>query len=94
MSFGIRIAAGDVTVGTELACADGYLFTVKEIVRRTPKTITLKLASDFSPMSCIRSGVEKTFRVSSILLRARTAQELEKERSSEWQAYRDAGACP
>ena len=56
------IRADQITVGREIAANDGYLFTVKAIVRETPKTITLLLASAFSPMVEIRQGVEKTMR--------------------------------
>lgn len=59
------IAWGELAVGDEVAAADGYLFTVREVVRATAKTRTLRLASDFSPMREIRAGVEKTMRKSS-----------------------------
>jgi hypothetical protein len=60
------VPAGSLAVGDEMAAADGYLFTVAAIVRRTPKTVTVLLRSDFSPMRAIRDGVEKTFRSASM----------------------------
>lgn len=64
------IKAGDIRVGSQLAEGDGFLFTVAEIVRETPKSITVRLCSDFS--SCRNhwsfkpdgtpGGVLKTFR--------------------------------
>lgn len=59
------VTAGELTVGDEVAAADGYLFTVKAIVRVTRATVTLLLGSDFSPICEIRAGVEKTMRKSS-----------------------------
>jgi len=54
--------AGELVVGDQVAEADGYLLTVKEIVKRTEKTITVKLTSDFSPMRAVRDGIVHTFR--------------------------------
>lgn len=64
------IKAGELKAGSQLAEADGFLFDVAEIVRETPKTITVRLCSDFSSIHThwtIRpdgtpGGVLKTFR--------------------------------
>lgn len=69
------IKASEIRVGTQLAEADGFLFDVAEIVKETPKTITVRLCSDFSSFKSHWSikpdgkpgGVIKTFRKSSIL---------------------------
>ena len=64
------IKAGDLTVGCQLAEADGYLFDVIEIVKETSKTITVRLASDFSMLRshwAVNGGVLKTFRKTTIL---------------------------
>lgn len=42
------IKAENIKVGTQLAEADGFLFKVVQIVKETPKTITVRLCSDFS----------------------------------------------
>ena len=42
------IKAGELRVGSQVAEADGFLFDVVEIVKETPKTITVRLCSDFS----------------------------------------------
>lgn len=59
------VKAADILVGDEMAAADGYLFTVAAIVKRTPRTVTVLLRSDFSPIREIRAGVEKTLRAAS-----------------------------
>ena len=64
------IKASDIKVGTQLAEADGFLFTVTEIVKETAKTITVRLCSDFSSFHSHwtikpngeKGGVVKTFR--------------------------------
>lgn len=69
------IKASEIKTGTQLAEADGFLFTVVEIVKETPKTITVRLCSDFSSIKqhwTIKpdgtpGGVLKTFRKSSRL---------------------------
>ena len=64
------VKASDLKVGSQLAEADGYLFDVVEIVKETSKTITVRLASDFSMMKnhwACNGGVLKTFRKSSLL---------------------------
>lgn len=69
------ILAGDIKVGTQLAESDGFLFDVVEIVKETPKTITVRLCSDFSSFrnhwtikpDGTPGGVLKTFRKSSRL---------------------------
>lgn len=64
------IKASDIKVGSQLAEADGYLFNVIEIVKETSKTITVRLASDFSSFRnhwSENGGVVKTFRKSSFL---------------------------
>lgn len=42
------IRAEEIKVGTQIPEADGFLFDVVEIVRQTPKTITIRVCSDFS----------------------------------------------
>lgn len=67
------IKATDIKVGTQLADASGFLFDVVEIVKDTPKTITVRLCSDFSSFDCHWTtqrngqpgGMLKTFRKSS-----------------------------
>lgn len=64
------VKASDLKVGSQLAEADGYLFDVVEIVKETSKTITVRLASDFSMIKnhwACNGGVLKTFRKSSLL---------------------------
>ena len=69
------IKASEIKVGTQLAEADGFLFDVVEIVKETPKTITVRLCSDFSSIPAHHTikrggtpgGVLKTFRKSSKL---------------------------
>lgn len=66
------ISASDICVGTQLPEADGFLFDVVEIVKETPKTITVRLCSDFSSFKShwttkpdgTSGGVLKTFRKS------------------------------
>ena len=78
------IKACDIKVGTQLAEADGFLFEVVEIVKQTPKTITVRLCSDFSSFEShwktkrdgTPGGVIKTFRKSTMLY----GQEGESER--------------
>lgn len=72
------ITADKIHVGTQLAEADGFLFSVTEIVKETPKTITVRLCSDFSSLKShwtvkpdgTPGGVIKTFRKSSRLYAA------------------------
>jgi len=64
------LKAEEIRVGTQLAEADGYLFDVVEIVKETPKTITVRLCSDFSMIRKHwkeNGGVMKTFRKSTVL---------------------------
>lgn len=69
------ILASEIKIGTQLAEADGYLFDVSEIVKETPKTITVRLCSDFSSFKShwavkrdgTPCGILKTFRKSSKL---------------------------
>ena len=42
------IKAEQIKIGTQLAEADGFLWDVVEIIKETPKTITVRLFSDFS----------------------------------------------
>lgn len=72
------IKASEIRVGTQLAEADGFLFDVAEIVKETPKTITVRLCSDFCSVKghwTIKpdgtpGGVIKTYRKSSSLYAA------------------------
>ena len=69
------IKAEQIKVGTQLAEADGFLWDVVEIVKETPKTITVRLCSDFSSFQQrwtvkrdgTPGGVQKTFYKSSRL---------------------------
>lgn len=69
------IKASDIKVGTQLAESDGFLFDVVEIVKETPKSITVRLCSDFSSFDSHHTikrngepgGVLKTFRKSTSL---------------------------
>lgn len=64
------IKASDIKVGTQLAEADGFLFDVVEIVKETPKSVTVRICSDFSAIDSHHTikpngepgGVIKTFR--------------------------------
>lgn len=61
----IIINANELKVGMEIPEADGFLFEVIEIVKQTEKSITVRLASDFSSIkihSKVNGGVLKTFR--------------------------------
>ena len=72
------ITADKIHVGTQLAETDGFLFSVTEIVKETPKTIIVRLCSDFSSLKShwtvkpdgTPGGVIKTFRKSSRLYAA------------------------
>lgn len=69
------ITASDIQVGTQLAESDGFLWEVVEIVKETPKTITVRICSDFSSFEShwktrkdgSQGGLEKTFRKTSKL---------------------------
>lgn len=69
------IQASEIKVGTRLAEADGFTFDVVEIVKETPKTIAVRLCSDFSSIPAhwtvkpdgTPGGILKTFRKSSKL---------------------------
>ena len=69
------ITAAEIKVGTQLAEANGFLWDVAKIVKQTPKTITVRLCSDFSSFrqrwttrpDGTPGGVLKTFRKSSRL---------------------------
>lgn len=64
------ITAADLKIGSQVAEADGFLFEVVAVTRETPKTITVRLASDYSSFrqhwKC-NGGIEKTFRKSTRL---------------------------
>lgn len=72
------IKASDIKIGTQLAEADGFLFDVVEIVKDTPKTITVRLCSDFSSIKThwtikpdgTPGGILRTFQKSSLLYAA------------------------
>ena len=55
------ITANQIKVGTQLAEADGFLFDVTEIVKETPKTITVRLCSDFSSFNGSLSFIFMSF---------------------------------
>ena len=64
------IKAGELKVGSQIAEADGFIFKVIEISKETSKTITVKLASDFSSIKThwtCNGGILKTFRKSTLL---------------------------
>lgn len=70
MTKALTIKAGELKVGTQLAEADGFLWEITEIIKFTPKTITVRLNSDFSSYRRHwknAQGVVKTFRKSSVL---------------------------
>jgi len=61
------ITASELKQGMQLPEADGFLFDVMEVVKETSKTITVRLASDFSSFKShwtTNGGVLKTFRKS------------------------------
>lgn len=76
--FAQIVKAEELTVGMQLPEADGFLFEIVEIVRQTPKTITVRLCSDFSSFPShwkvgkdgTPAGVLKTFRKSTRLYAA------------------------
>lgn len=69
------ITAEQIKVGSQLAEADGFLWEVTEIVKETPKSITVRICSDFSSFKehwttkpdGSKGGLIKTFRKSSKL---------------------------
>lgn len=69
------ITAEQIKVGSQLAEADGFLWDVVEIVKETPKSVTVRICSDFSSFKDhwnikpdgTKGGVIKTFRKSSKL---------------------------
>ena len=69
------ILASEIKVNSQLAESDGFLWDVVEIVKETPKTITVRICSDFSSIPAhwtikpdkTPGGVLKTFRKSSRL---------------------------
>ncbi|MDR1703878.1 MAG: hypothetical protein LBS19_04230 [Clostridiales bacterium] len=71
----MTIIASEIKVKTQLSDDDGFLWTVEEIVRKTAKTITVRLCSDFSSSEQhwtkkkdgTPGGVIRTFRKTSVL---------------------------
>jgi len=71
----MNIKVSDIKVGDQLAEWDGWLWDVMEIVSETPKTLTIRICSDFSSFErhwTIKrdgtpGGLIKTFRKSTIL---------------------------
>lgn len=64
------IKAADLRIGSQIAEADGFLFDVIGIENETPKTITVRIASDFSSIPAHRKrngGIIKTFKKSTFL---------------------------
>lgn len=64
------IKAADLKAGSQIAEADGFMFDVIEVVKETPKTITVRLASGFSSFHshwAENGGILKTFRKSTLL---------------------------
>jgi hypothetical protein len=69
------IKASEITVGTQLAESDGFLWDVTEIIKETKSSITVRLCSDFSNFKNhwsikpdgTKGGVIKTFRKTSKL---------------------------
>jgi hypothetical protein len=64
------IKASEIKPGVQLAEADGFLWDVTEIIKETPKTITVRLNSDFSSFKKHwygNPGITKTFRKTSVL---------------------------
>ena len=70
------IKASEIRKGTQLAEADGFLFEVVEIVKETPKTVTVRLCSNFSSFKAhwtpkpdgTPGGVLQTFRKSTLMM--------------------------
>lgn len=61
----VTINAGELKVGMEIPEADGFLFEVIKIEKETEKSITVRLASDFSSHKThwkSNGGIAKTFR--------------------------------
>jgi len=66
----ITINASELKVGMEIPETDGFLFEVIKIEKETEKSITVRLASDFSSFKSHwkeNGGVAKTFRKSTKL---------------------------
>jgi hypothetical protein len=67
------VTAGQLVVGDQVAEADGFLWTIREIERsKSGRTITLVLVSDFSSFRShwsTESGARKTLRASSRVYR-------------------------
>lgn len=67
------INADKIKIGTRFAEPDGFLFTVTEIIKETPKIINVRLCSDFSNINqhwTANGGIIKTFRKSTKLYKA------------------------
>jgi DNA-directed RNA polymerase alpha subunit len=76
----IVINASELKVGQQVPEADGFLFDIIEIVKETEKTITVRLASDFSSIKShwsINGGVLKTFRKSTKIYTMSETHDLE-----------------
>lgn len=71
----MTILASEIRVGTKLSERDGFIWDVVEVVKETPKTITVRICSDFSNFEShwtkkkdgTPGGLIKTFRKSSKL---------------------------
>ena len=69
------INASEIKVGTQLAERDGFIWDVVEIIKEAPKSITVRICSDFSSFEShwtkkkdgTPGGLVKTFRKSSRL---------------------------
>ena len=64
------IKAEQIKIGTQLAEADGFLWDVVEIIKETPKTITVRLCSDFPASSSTGPSSQTAHRAASIRLSA------------------------
>ena len=69
------IRAAEIKAGMQVPDVSGFLFEVAEVVKETPKTITVRLCSDFSSFAAhwtrkkdgSKGGAVKTFRKSTLL---------------------------
>ena len=51
-TFDTHFRADEITIGTQLAEHDGFLWDVSEILDETDETLTVRLNSDWSTFRC------------------------------------------
>jgi hypothetical protein len=61
------IKASEMKKGTMIFENDGFMWEVIDIVKQTPKTITVKIKSEFSSYKSHWDGIDKTFKKTSVL---------------------------